>query len=40
MDANPIESVQNLHKIDAVIRACSYHDKKELDSVKAKLGTK
>lgn len=40
LDANPIGSVQNLHKIDAVIRAGSYHDKKELDSIKEKLGTK
>lgn len=40
LDANPIESVQNLHKIDAVIRAGSYHDKKEIDSIKLKLGTK
>ncbi|QOX65715.1 amidohydrolase family protein [Anoxybacterium hadale] len=32
LDANPIESVQNLHKIDAVIRAGSYHTKEELDS--------
>ncbi len=27
LDANPIESVQNLHKINAVIRAGSYHSK-------------
>lgn len=36
LDANPIESVQNLHKIDAVIRAGSYHSKEELDSIKGK----
>ncbi|EHJ02246.1 amidohydrolase [Clostridium sp. DL-VIII] len=36
LDANPIESVQNLHKIDAVIRAGSYHSKEELDSIKEK----
>jgi Imidazolonepropionase and related amidohydrolases len=40
LNANPIESVQNLHKIDAVIRAGAYHDKKELDSMKEKSGTK
>lgn len=34
LDANPIESVQNLHKIDAVIRAGSFHDKTELDATK------
>ncbi len=28
LDENPIESVQNLHKINAVIRAGSYHEKK------------
>ncbi len=39
LDANPIESVQNLHQIDAVIRAGSYHDKSELNSMKEKLGT-
>lgn len=36
LDANPIESVQNLHKINAVIRAGSYHGKEELDSIKEK----
>lgn len=36
LDANPIESVQNLHKIDAVIRAGSFHSKEELDSIKEK----
>lgn len=40
LDADPIESVQNLHQIDAVIRAGSYHDKKELDSIQEKLGSK
>jgi imidazolonepropionase-like amidohydrolase len=30
LDANPIESVQNHHKIDAVIRAGSYRSKEEL----------
>lgn len=34
LDANPIESVQILHKIDAVIRAGSFHDKTELDATK------
>lgn len=34
LDANPLESVQNLHKIDAVIRAGSYHGKEELNSIK------
>ncbi len=36
LDANPIESVGNLHKINAVIRAGSYHSKEELDSIKEK----
>jgi imidazolonepropionase-like amidohydrolase len=36
LDANPVESVQNLHKIDAVIRAGSYHSKEELESIKEK----
>ena len=39
LDANPAESVQNLHKIDTVIRAGSYHPKTELDAIKEKLGT-
>lgn len=39
LDANPIDSVQNLHKIDAVIRAGSYHDKNVLNSIKDRLGT-
>lgn len=30
LDANPIESVQHLHEIDAVIRAGAYHDREEL----------
>lgn len=34
LDENPLESVQNLHKIDAVIRAGAYHSKEELDSIK------
>lgn len=34
LDADPIESVQNLHMIDAVIRAGSYHDKDELNAIK------
>jgi imidazolonepropionase-like amidohydrolase len=36
LDANPIESIQNLHRIDAVIRAGSYHNKEELASIKEK----
>jgi imidazolonepropionase-like amidohydrolase len=40
LDANPIESVQNLHKIDAVIRAGAYHDKEELNMIKDRFGTK
>lgn len=34
LDANPIESVQNLHKINAVIRGGSYHDKDDLNATK------
>lgn len=37
LDANPIESVQNLHKINAVIRAGAYHDNQQLISIKDKL---
>lgn len=40
LDANPIESVQNLHKIHAVVRAGSYHDKTELDAIKEEMGVK
>lgn len=40
LDDNPIESVQNLHKINAVIRAGAYHDNQKLSSIKQKLGTK
>lgn len=40
LDDNPIESVQNLHKINAVVRAGSYHDQKELNAVKKKYGGK
>lgn len=40
LDANPIESVQNLHKINAVIRAGAYHDNQMLSSIKQRLGTK
>lgn len=40
LDANPIDSVQNLHKIAAVIRGGAYHDKTELDSMKEKPGEK
>ncbi|WP_341346586.1 amidohydrolase family protein [Paenibacillus sp. FSL H3-0469] len=39
LDANPIESVQNLHKINAVIRAGAYHDNQMLSSIKQRLGT-
>lgn len=34
LDANPIESVQNLHKINAVIRAGDYHDQQKLSDMK------
>ncbi|MCL6456731.1 MAG: amidohydrolase family protein [Gorillibacterium sp.] len=36
LDANPIDSVQNLHQINAVIRAGSYHGEDELNSIKEK----
>ena len=36
LDANPIESVQNLHRIDAVIRAGTYHSKEDLAALKEK----
>lgn len=39
LDANPVESVQNLHKVDAVIRAGFYHGKEELESVKENTGS-
>jgi imidazolonepropionase-like amidohydrolase len=39
LDANPVESVQNLHKVDAVIRAGAYHGKEELESVKGNTGS-
>ncbi len=34
LDANPIDSVQNLHKINAVIRAGDYHDQQKLSDMK------
>lgn len=40
LDTNPIESVQNLHGINAVIRAGAYHDNQKLSSMKERLGTK
>lgn len=40
LDANPIESVQNLHRINAVIRAGAYHDNQQLSSIKDRLGAK
>jgi hypothetical protein len=33
LDANPIDSVQNLHKIDAVVRAGHYLSRKDLDAM-------
>jgi Amidohydrolase family len=33
LDANPIESVQNLHKISAVIRAGAYYSRGDLDKL-------
>ncbi|ULO06242.1 amidohydrolase family protein [Paenibacillus sp. 19GGS1-52] len=40
LDANPVESVQNFHKIHSVIRAGSYHDKDELNAIKDKFEKK
>jgi imidazolonepropionase-like amidohydrolase len=37
LDANPIENVQNLHKIYAVVRAGSYYSAAELDALKHKV---
>ncbi len=37
LDENPMESVQNLHKINAVIRAGSYHDEDELNATKDRI---
>jgi imidazolonepropionase-like amidohydrolase len=37
LDANPIENVQNLHKIYAVVRAGSYYSVAELDALKHKV---
>ena len=37
LDANPVESVNNLHKINAVIRAGYYYDKQALDDLKKKV---
>ncbi|WP_342481042.1 hypothetical protein NST07_03420 [Paenibacillus sp. FSL L8-0340] len=40
LDANPIERVQNLYGINAVIRAGAYHDNQKLSSMKERIGTK
>ena len=34
LDANPIESVQNLHRIDGVVRAGAYYSRHDLDAMK------
>lgn len=36
LDGNPIDSVQNLHRISAVVRAGSYFSRDDLDQLKAK----
>lgn len=36
LDGNPIDSVQNLHQINAVVRAGNYYSKEALDSLKQK----
>jgi hypothetical protein len=36
LDANPIESVQNLHKVDAVVRAGAYYSSDALNALKQK----
>jgi hypothetical protein len=37
LNANPIDSVQNLHKIDAVVRAGHYLSRQELDAMEDKI---
>jgi hypothetical protein len=37
LDANPIDSVQNLHKIDAVVRAGNYLSRKDLNAMLDKI---
>ncbi len=34
LDANPMESVQNLHRIDGVVRAGTYYSRHDLDAMK------
>ena len=36
-DANPVETVQNLHRIYAVVRGGKFHLKQDLDELKAKV---
>lgn len=36
LDGDPVESVQNLHRIAAVVRAGSYYSRDDLDELKAK----
>jgi imidazolonepropionase-like amidohydrolase len=37
LDANPIESVQNLHRIHAVVRSGFYRDRADLEALKARV---
>ncbi|MEK6397865.1 MAG: amidohydrolase family protein [Terriglobus sp.] len=34
LDGNPLESVQNLHRVNAVVRAGFYHPRKDLDATR------
>jgi hypothetical protein len=40
LDANPIESVQNLHKIYAVVRAGHYLSRQELDTMQTEVAAR
>jgi imidazolonepropionase-like amidohydrolase len=40
LDENPLASVQNLHKIYAVVRAGHYFSRQELDSIEALIAAK
>jgi imidazolonepropionase-like amidohydrolase len=39
LDANPVESVQNLHRIVGVVRAGFYYSSRELDDIRARVAT-
>ncbi len=37
LDANPVESVQNLHRISGVVRAGCYYSRRDLDALRSRV---